>query len=91
MDNAQNKWSKIEYLKNIELNTLPVYDDRCIKTKVKTYHNKVHFKIRGLNVSQDDIEGESFTVISIDSLLVYEDKCYLQVYLDKHAYKTANK
>ena len=25
--------TKIEYLKNIELNALPVYDDRYIKTK----------------------------------------------------------
>ena len=34
---------------------------------------------------------ESFTVISIDSLLVYENKYYLQVYLDNCAYKTPNK
>ena len=26
-------WTKIEDLKNIELNALPVYDDRYIKTK----------------------------------------------------------
>ena len=30
-------WNKIEDLKNIELNDLPVYDDRYIKTKIKTY------------------------------------------------------
>ena len=36
---------------------------------------------------QDDIECESFTVISIDSLLVYENKYYLQVYLDNCFYK----
>ena len=40
---------------------------------------------------EDDIECESFTVISIDSLLVYENKYYLQVYLDNCAYKIANK
>ena len=39
---------------------------------------------------EDDIECESFTVISIDSLLVYNKK-YLQVYLDNCAYKTVNK
>ena len=36
---------------------------------------------------KDDIEYESLTVISIDSLLVYGDKYYLQVYLDNRAYK----
>ena len=30
-------WTKIDDLKNIELNTLPVYDDRYIKTKIRTY------------------------------------------------------
>ena len=29
-------WTKTEDFKNIELNALPVYDDRFIKTKTKT-------------------------------------------------------
>ena len=40
---------------------------------------------------EDDIECESFTVISIDSLLVYDKKYYIQVYLDNCAYKAVNK
>ena len=40
---------------------------------------------------EDDIECELFTVISIDPLLVYEKKYYLQVYLDNCAYEIANK
>ena len=40
---------------------------------------------------EDDIECESFTVISIDSLLLYENKYYLQVYLDNCAYNVSNK
>ena len=36
---------------------------------------------------EDDIEYKYFTVISIDSLLVYENKYYLQVYLRNGAYK----
>ena len=34
-------WTKIEDLKNIELNALPVYDDKYIKTKIRTYKEKV--------------------------------------------------
>ena len=34
--------TKIEEIKNIELNALPVYDDRYIKTKITTYGNKVY-------------------------------------------------
>ena len=80
-------WTKTEDLKYIELNALPVYDDRYIKTKIKTYGDKVYTNFCGLNVPEDDIECESFKVISIDSLLVYKNKCYLQVYLDNCAHK----
>ena len=38
---------------------------------------------------EDDIECESFTVIAIDSLLAYENKCCLLVYLDNCVYKIA--
>ena len=40
---------------------------------------------------EDETECRFFTVISIDSLLVYENKYYLQVYLDNCAYKIENK
>ena len=40
---------------------------------------------------EDDIKYESFTAISIDSLLVYENKYYPQAYLDSCAYKIAKK
>ena len=40
---------------------------------------------------EDDIECESFTVISIDYLLVYDEKYYLQIYLENFVYKIMNK
>ena len=84
-------WTNIEDLKNINLNTLPVYDDRYIKTEVRPYGNKVYTNFRGLNVLKDDIRCGSFTVIFIDPLLVYDNKYYIQVYLDNCPYKIVNK
>ena len=60
-------WTKIEDLENIKLNALRVYHDRYVKTKIRTYGGKVYTNFRGLNVPEDDIEYESFTVIYIDS------------------------
>ena len=40
---------------------------------------------------EDNTECESFSVISIDSLLVYDNKYYLQLYIDNCTYKTVNK
>ena len=84
-------WTKIEYLKNTELNALPVYDDRYIKNKIRAYRSQVCTNFRSLNVPEDDIECESFTVISINSLLVFGNKYYFQVYLENCAYKVVNK
>ena len=82
---------KIEDLKNIKLNALPVHDDRYIKTKIRTFGDKVYTNFRGLNVPEDYKECEYFTVISIDFLLVYDTKYYLQVYLDNCVYTILNK
>ena len=73
--------TEIEYLKKTGLNALPVYV-RYIKTKIRAYGNKVYINFCGLIVPEDYIECESFTVISINSLLVYKNKYYIQVYLD---------
>ena len=84
-------WTKTEDFKNNDLNALRVYDDTYIKTKIKTYGDKVCTNFRGLNVSEDDAECESFTVIPIDSLFVYKNKYYQQVYLASCAHKIVDR
>ena len=34
-------WTKTGDLKNIELDALPVYDDRYLKTKIRAYRDKI--------------------------------------------------
>ena len=51
-----------------------VYDYRYMKTKITTYGGKVYTNFCSLNMPEDDIKCESFTVVSIDSLLVYKNK-----------------
>ena len=58
---------------------------------LRTYGGKGYTNFRGLNVPEDDIGCKSFIVISIDSLLAYDKKYYLQVYVDNCACKTVNK
>ena len=53
---------------------MPVYDDRYIKTKKRTFGAKVYTNFPSLTVPENDVECESFTFISIDSLLVYKKK-----------------
>ena len=62
-----------------------------IKNKIKTYGDKVYTNFRGLNVPEDGVECESFTIIFIDSLLTYDNRLYLQAYLDNYAYKIVDR
>ena len=77
LEKYETIWNKIEDLWNIELIALPEYDDRYIKPKIITHGYKIYINFRSLNVPKDGIECESFIIISIYSLLVYENKFYL--------------
>ena len=72
-------WTKIEDLQGLEVNFLPVHNDRYIKTKIITYAKNVNTNFRGSNVSEDGVEFESFTITSFDSSLVYGNKYYLHI------------
>ena len=61
------------------------------KTRLRAYGNKVYTNFYGLNIPEANVEYESFTVICIDSLFVYESKYCLQVYLDNCVYNIVKK
>ena len=51
----------------------------------------MYTNICGLNVWEDGIECEYFTVISAGSLLLYDENYYGEAFLSNCAYKTVNK
>ena len=66
-------WTKVEDLQNIESNALPVYDNRYVIGKIKTYDDKVYTNFYIVIVPVDVL----FTIISIDCFLAFENKYYL--------------
>ena len=62
-----------------------------IKVKIRTYDDKVYTNFCDLNIPEDNIKCEYFTVISIASSFVCNKKDYLQVFLENRAYKGVNK
>ena len=70
-------WTKIKDSNKIKLNALWDIKIRYMKTKIKTYDDKVYTNFLDLNVPEDGIECESFIVIYINYLLVYDKKYYL--------------
>ena len=58
-------WTNIEDLNNFLFNTLPVSGERYIKTESRKFGDKVPNNLRDINVLENDIERESFTLFSI--------------------------
>ena len=83
-------WIVTEDLNYIKLNILSVYDDRSIKSIIRIYGHKVYTNLRGFNMPDDNTEWKYFTVTSINSLLVHENKHYLKMYLRNCVYKIVN-
>ena len=52
--------------------------------RLKTHGEKVYSNFRGLNVPEDGVECESFTVFLMTTCS-YDNKYYLQIYLDNCA------
>ena len=84
MDILKHLKIEVEIHFYIELNALLVYDDRYIKTKIRMYGDEVYPNFHSSNVVEDGVECESFTVISIDSLPVYDNKCYILASVFRH-------
>ena len=80
LEKYKASWTKIEDFKDIELNAQPVYDDRYIKIKIRTYGDNIYTNFSGSNVPEDDIDFESFIVNPIDFLLVYDKEYYLYLH-----------
>ena len=64
----------IHYLKKNTIHSLalPIYNYKHIKPKIRIHCDAVYASFRRLNVPDDRADCESFTIMSIDSLLVYQ-------------------
>ena len=65
----------------------PIYDDKCIKTKVKTFNNSINTLFSGDEIPKERIRYVCISAIYIDSVLRRAKKNYAQVYLEQCKYK----
>ena len=83
-------WSNIKKTLNAKLHSMPVYDEKHIKAKVKQLIDVVNTKFWGDKVSKVDVHYTCIACISIDSVTNMEKK-YPQVYLEEFKYKIKKK
>ena len=81
-------WNKIrELLFNIKLSSDVIYDDQCVKTKVKTFSEVIKTLFDGGEIPRERIDYLYTPCISIDSVLKIDKEYYGQFYLEQCKYK----
>ena len=81
-------FNKIKSILNAKLHSQPIYDEKYIKTKVKTFNNTINTLFSGDKIPEEKIHYVCISRIYIDSVLGTDSKNYLQVYLEQCKYKT---
>ena len=80
-------WKKIKSILNVKFHSQPIYDDKYIKAKVKTFNNTINKLFSGDEIPKERIHYVCSSAICIDSVLKTEKKNYPQVYLEQCKYK----
>ena len=78
---------KIKELFCVKFYTEPIYDDSCIKTKVKTFSDIVKTLFSRDEIPKERVEYSCIVCISIDSVSKEDKKNFPQVYLEQCKYK----
>ena len=84
-------WNKIKELLGVKFYSEPIYDDKYIKTKVKTFSSVINTLFSSDEIPKEKAEHACIPVVSIDSLLRVNKKNYPQLYLEQCKYKTKEK
>ena len=76
-------WNKIKKSLNIRFHSQPIYDDKYMKTKVKTFSSMINTLFSGNEIPKERNHYICIAVICIDSVLKVDKKNYAQVYLEQ--------
>ena len=88
-------WGKIRDLIGKKFDSEPVYGDKYIKTKIKSYNNDITTNFHGegnsKRVPKESCPYNCFSLISLDSVIQMGKKYFPQTLLEECKYKLTNK
>ena len=87
LDKYNEIWDKIKETLNIKFHSMPVYDEKHIKVKVREFSGVIKTNFAGMEIPKEDMHYACIVCISIDSVMKIEKKNYPQIYLDKCKYQ----
>ena len=90
-DNVLDKYNKIWDLilkkLKIKFHSMPVYDEKYLKSKVREYYGVIKTNFLGNGMSKENMHYACLACITINSVMRMEKKNFPQVYLEECKYK----
>ena len=80
-------WNKVKKTLHIKFHSQPIYDEKFIKTKVKTFNNVINTVFLDKEIPKKRSLCTCIVAINIDSVMKIDKKNYPQVYLEQFNYK----
>ena len=89
LDKYNEIWDKIKETLNIKFHSMPVYDEKYIKAKVREFNGAIKTNFLGDKIPKESMHYNCIACITIDFVMRMEKKNYRQVYLEecKHRMK----
>ena len=77
-------WKKVEKLMIIDFESKPTYgyDDRYIKTKIKTYADSIITNFHNKKMAKEKVSSKCLSIIMLDSVIESDEKYYPQTFLE---------
>ena len=80
-------WNKIKKVISIKFHSTPIYDKKCIKTKVKTFNGVASTTFWDDEIPKRNVHYTCIALINIDSVMKMDKQNCHQVYLEECKYK----
>ena len=87
LDKYNEIWDKIKGTLDMNLHSMPVYDKKYIKAKIREFNGVIKTNFLGNEIPKESMHYTCITCITIDSVMRMEKKNYPQVYLEECKYK----
>ena len=87
LDKCNEIWDKIKETLSIKFHSMPVYDEKYIKAKVREFNGVIKTNFLSDEVPKENEHYTCIACITIDSIMRMEEKNYPQVYLEECKYR----
>ena len=83
LDKYNKIWDKMKETLNINFHSMPVYDEKYVKVKVREFNGAIKTNFLGEKIPKEKVHYACIACITIDSVMKMEKKDYPQVYLEE--------